>query len=268
MKLILYSMDDLAGANIAKKILERGFEATCDSFEGATIYKKGDILLFGTKTNVKDLKYLPYKPDVCVVASRHKSESGKPTLTCHPTGNFSKAELGGEPGRLQPTNAQYLRQSLILLQEQQKKHGLPYEVSMEVTHHGPTELPFPLLYVEVGSSEEQWKDEKACLAVAEVIWEIMSKGVEDTPPAIGFGGPHYAPNFNQAAKKYAIGHIMPKHHTENLDKAAVEEMLDKTLPRPDTAILDWKGLKGAEKTALQDILGGLGVKIIRTSELK
>jgi D-aminoacyl-tRNA deacylase len=269
MKLILYSMDDLAGSNIAKSIIKKyGFQATGEDYSGSPIYRNNNVLLTESPTNVKDLNNLPYAPEVCIVASRHKSESGKPTLTCHPTGNYSTAELGGSSSTLQLTEARYLRQSLTLLKSLKIKHNLTYEVSMEVTHHGPTDLPFPLLFVEVGSTEQQWKDEKACDTAAEVIHETIFNGVEDKPTAIGFGEPHYAPNFNETTDHYAIGHIMPKHAIPYLTKTMVHQMIEKTQPRPQTAIIDWKGLKGAERDTLLEILKELEINWVKTSAIK
>jgi len=269
MRLILYSLDDLAGCNISKALVGGcGFKETGGTHDGMPTYGKGDVVLAASKKNVKDIDSVQFKPEVCVVASRHKSESGKPTLTCHPTGNFGGADLGGLPGRLQLTNSLYLRQSLILLNEAKGKYGLPHEVSMEVTHHGPTELPFPLLYIEVGSAEEQWRDMRTCQAVAGVIDELMFAQVEDKSSAIGFGGPHYAPNFNLVAKDYAVGHIMPKYAAEHITREMVKEMVAKTTPEPQTAIVDWKGLRGAEKDMLQGILDKLGMRWVKTSGLK
>jgi D-aminoacyl-tRNA deacylase len=269
MRLILYSMDDLAGSNIARLLINRyNFSTNGEYYYGSPIYQKKDVLLFGTHSSVRDLEALPFNPDVCLVASRHRSESGKPTLTCHPTGNYGRADLGGKDGTLQLTHAHYLRQCLLLLRSVNEKYGLGYEVSMEVTHHGPTGLPFPLLYVEVGSTKEQWSDENACNAVAETIYEALFLGAEVKPSAVGFGGPHYAPNFNEVSSHYAVGHIMPKHAVEYLTKTMVQEMFEKTAPRPDVAIIDWKGLKGAEKDVLQAILDELGINWVKTSELK
>jgi len=269
MKLILYSLDDLAGSNIARIITNRyNFASKGDYYYGSPIYRKENVMLFGTHSSVRDLENIPYVPEACIVASRHKSDSGRPTLTCHPTGNFGKAELGGRDGRLQLTDALHLRQALMYLRQAKDKYSLAYDVSLEVTHHGPTELPFPLIYVEVGGTRVEWSDENACNAVAEVVYTLASQQVEKKPPAIGFGGPHYAPNFNQVAEHYALGHIMPKHAVENLTKTMVQEMILKTYPRPDVAAIDWKGLRGADRELLKGILNELGVNWIKTGELK
>jgi D-aminoacyl-tRNA deacylase len=268
VKLILYSLDDVAGCNIAKAIREgHGFTDTGGLCLGERVFGRGDVLLVGSRANIKDISDFPLKPEVCLVASRHKSESGKPTLTCHPTGNFRKAELGGQDGLLQLTDARYLRASLLSLRRKKDEYGLEHEVSMEVTHHGPSSLPFPLLYVEVGSAPPQWEDMRACKAAAEAIWEVVS-GVEDRPSAIGFGGPHYAPNFNPLAGVYAIGHIMPKYAEESLSDEMVAQMLEKTRPRPQLAIVDWKGFRGESKDKLKTIAERLGLKLERSSDLK
>jgi D-aminoacyl-tRNA deacylase len=269
MRLVLYSMDDIAGANIARILQERfGFLPTGEEYLGQQIYQKGDTLLFGTKSSVRNLQEIPYKPDVCIVASRHRSESGKPTLTCHPTGNFGQAALGGAEGALQIAPACHLRQVMLGLRSNQNMYGLVHEVSLEVTHHGPTNLPFPLMYAEVGSAEAQWRDENACQAVAKAIHDVLFCPLEDVPSAIGFGGPHYAPNFNLVIDNYAIGHIMPKHAIDNLSRQMVLQMLEKTVPKPNVAVIDWKGLKGADRDRLIKILDELGIKWVRTSDLK
>jgi len=255
MKLIVYSSDDIAGGNIAR-ILESEFK----------LKKKVDIV--EVEGNLKNETTFPHTPEVCIVASRHKSESGKPTLTCHATGNFGKAEMGGSDGRLQLTNALYLRKALLLLKEKQQKYGLPHDVSLEVTHHGPTDLPFPLLYVEVGSSEEQWNNMVACRAVAEVINKLYVGEPETTNVAVGFGGPHYAPNFTEITKNIALGHIMPKHAMGYASREMINQMIEKTTPKPELAVLDWKGLKSEEKQKISKILEELHIPWKKTHELK
>ncbi|MBU0762043.1 MAG: hypothetical protein KKD39_03375 [Candidatus Altiarchaeota archaeon] len=264
MKLIIYSSDDLAGANIAETMISTyGFE---ESEEG--IYSKDDILLFQVEGSVKDLTTLPYSPEYCVVASRHKAESGNKTLTVHPTGNFGKAQMGGSDSRLQMTDSHVMRQAHMLLHEKREKYALEYNVTREVTHHGPTDLQFPLLYVEVGSTEAEWKDMKACTAVAETIYELVSNEICAKPSLIGFGGPHYAPNFNPLATDYAVGHIMPKYSESYMSKEIVLELIGKTSPKPDYAAIDWKGLSGQAKKNLTSILDEVGLRWEKTTNLK
>lgn len=261
MKLIAYSEDDLAGKTMAK-LLKAEFK----------INERNDVQIRGFDDNFRNLStFEGDRPELCVVASRHKAESGQPTLTCHPTGNFGVAELGGADQSLQLTSSLHLRKALLSLYRVREDYGLAdFEVSLEVTHHGPTDLSFPLLYMEVGSSEEQWVNLTACRAVADAINHVVSERPVDIPSAIGFGGPHYAPNFSEVVRAGAVacGHIAPKHAMDDIDEAMVVQMLEKTVPRPSFALIDWKGLRGAEKSRITDILEGLGVAWRKTREFK
>ena len=251
---------DLAGKNIAKILIEK-FDFKKTKF---ATYKKGDITLYACKESVLFMDPSDeFQPDLCVVASRHKSESGRPTLSAHPTGNWGKAEMGGKDKELAIAPALYLRESLLLLQKLRIEKNLDYgyDVSLEVTHHGPT-LNFPLLFVEVGSTENQWKDKIACEVVASTIYEILMKEIKSIPTAIGFGGPHYAPNFTKLIlnKEIAVGHIAPKYAIDLLDESMIRQMIDKTIPRPKIAILDWKGLKKEQRSKIIGILDDIGME--------
>jgi D-aminoacyl-tRNA deacylase len=268
VKLILYSGDDIAGANIAKNIIDKYGFVKSGELLGQKAYAKGDMLISLVEGSVRDLTELPVAPEICVVASRHRSEAGQPSLTAHPTGNFAEAKFGGSSMALQQTNAMYLRKAILLLRRKKAELGLEYEVTREVTHHGPTSLPFPLLFVEVGSSEAQWSDQRPCSAVADVIYEILSVTSDVKPSLIGFGGPHYAPNFAPLEESYALGHIMPKHAADYITEEMVLEMIAKTTPAPEVAAIDWKGLRGEEKDRLTKILDKIGLRWVKTADLK
>lgn len=268
MKLIAYSREDLAGGNIARILKESfGFAESGDAFDGVSVLRRGDALLVESAESIlKRNDFGGLAPEFMLVASRHRSESGKPTLTAHATGNFGEAQLGGLPRRLSLAPALVLRQAIELLKL--NVGSRPYKVSLEVTHHGPTELSFPLVYVEVGSSEKQWRDGDACLVVAEVIDALVSEDIPEKPSAIGFGGTHYAPNFSEVTGNVALGHIAPKYALEYVDQPMVEQMIDRTTPKPEFAVLDWKGMKSEEKRRITSILENIGIRWQKTSELK
>lgn len=253
MKLVAFSSGDVAGSNIAR-ILKEEFKLD-ESF-----FVESDEFM----TEVDSLTDL--KPEVCFVASRHRSESSQPTLTAHVTGNFGSAELGGRGGELALAPALYLREAVRGL----FRHGgnIGYSVSLEVTHHGPTALPFPLVFVEVGSTAEHWSDLNACRVAARVISDLMLNEPEKVPVGLGFGGPHYAPNFTAVLDRVAVGHIASKHVVDFLDEAMVRQMVEKTTPKPDFALFDWKGLRSDGRKKVIDILGLLGLPYHRTSGFK
>jgi len=266
MPLLSYSSDDVAGVNIAKVLRENfGYKEYEEVFEGTPVCEKDGVKLVQSEENItRRTGFADFKPDVCIVLSRHRSKSGAPTLTTHATGNFGSADLGGEPGRLGTAPAQYLYKSLEYLKLNQVGG---YDVSREVTHHGPTELDFPLMYIEVGSDLPQWNDMNAVTAVAEVADALATLPVDDIPAGIGFGGTHYAPNFSQITG-VAVGHIMPKHAMEFLDDAMFRQLIEHTWPKPKYCVLDWKGLKGEHKNLLKDLAPAHGLELVKTTDLK
>ncbi len=244
-KVVLFYNKDLAGRNIVKILKTRN----------------GGVEIIESKNEILYMKGLEIKPDVCIVASRHKSESGIPVLTAHAPGNFGRADLGGNAGELSIAPALYLRAALIYLKKEKEGGGLPYEVSLEATHHGPTSLEFPIMFVEIGSSEREWEDISACRAVAEVINKLVRSELEKMPTAIAFGGGHYCRKFSQL-EEYAIGHICPRYNLYNLDSLMIEQMVSKTIPKPEIALVEKKGM-GKEKQRVLELLEKTELEIVR-----
>jgi len=225
-----------------------------------------DAKFFEIEENVLDLdkyekEFRKLKPELIIVASSHKSEAGVPMLNCHTTGNWSDdASRGGKPKTLSIAPATYMRAGVLEFQnlKAMRKELSSYEVGMEVTHHSPT-IDFPVIFVEVGSSEKQWNDMAACEAAADVINNLCTDITkEEHEPkiqvAIGFGGGHYCPRFNQKLAEIAFGHICPKHHADKLDEEMILQAYNKTLPTPDFAAIEWKGLTGPQKKKITEIL--------------
>lgn len=240
-KRILFSEKDPAGRNIARILME--------DFSHFPLEYKGEILY----TDVE----LTEQTSLYVVASRHKSMSGKPCLTAHSPGNYGNADAGGNPRELGIAPALYLREVVNSLQ----RHELDgYEVCLEATHHGPTSFKSPVMFVEVGSTIKEWSDPVACKAVAETINDVIKKKPKDYPTAIGFGGGHYCRKFTHV-RDYAIGHICPRYNLHNLDKKLMEEMISKTRPAPKFALVEKKGM-GKEKKRILDILKETNLDVV------
>ena len=140
-----------------------------------------------------------------------------------------------------------------------------YAVSLEATHHGPTELEAPTLFVEVGSTEREWSDPQAISAASEAIWAAATTPVQGIP-AVGFGGGHYC-NKQSAAlrtKGYAFSHILSKYFFDEYDEEIVWAAFEKTLgERCQTAVLDWKGIRGPERRLLLGTLKEKNIDIVR-----
>ncbi|MFH1425018.1 MAG: D-aminoacyl-tRNA deacylase [archaeon] len=244
---ILYWNKDSAALNIVSRLEDMQ----------SIMIEKDESLLY--------LEKLDEDADFFVIPSMHKSEAEKCSLTVHACGNFGNADFGGNPAELERTWPSALAVGLRSMAQA----GLDdYEVCMEVTHHGPSGLGKPLVWIEIGSGEEQWMDERAGEVVAKAIRAIYDNKTE-FENYIGFGGPHYAPSFTNLVlenEKIAIGHILPSYQAEHITKEIVEEMLEKSSAKK--AVFDWKGLKRGARNKVLGILDELGVEYCKTSELR
>ncbi|MCQ4334488.1 hypothetical protein KM295_13575 [Natronomonas sp. F2-12] len=145
------------------------------------------------------------EPDLLVFASRHAGETG-PLLTAHATGNFGPAEHGGRAGSL----ARAAPNALSVLRGALETHAPSgYETGIECTHHGPSTVGCPSLFVELGSGEPQWRDDDGAEAVARAILELRGVAAHTQRTVVGFGGGHYAPKFDRvlAETDWGVGHI-------------------------------------------------------------
>lgn len=258
MKAIICSTKDLAGMNLFERFLEKGFFQTEKTWEGMPVFQKEELLLVRTNNELVDADNITnLDADEIIFASRHSSAAKIPTLTVHAPGNFGKADLGGKDGELCFVNANTVRNVYLEL----LKNPFPeYQVSLEVTHHGPF-VRQPCCFAELGSSGQQWKDEKAAGFLADCILRGL-ENMETAETAIGIGGPHYAPSFSkkEATGSIAIGHICARYAQDFLDKKKIEEMAEKTIPRPNKVLVDEKGIKS--KTKLLQLVGGYDIELI------
>jgi D-aminoacyl-tRNA deacylase len=91
---------------------------------------------------------------------------------------------------------------------------------MECTHHGPTDVGAPSMFVEVGSSEPEWADPEAARAVARAILDLRGVAADRAAEndadddshrrhLVGIGGGHYAPRFERVVREtdWAVGHV-------------------------------------------------------------
>lgn len=247
MKLVIVSKANIASSNIGK-ILRKKYP------------KIPNTKIFETEKGVLDLDSLEkefekLKAELIIVASSHKSEAGVPMLNCHTTGNWtSDNSHGGKPRTLSMAPALYLRTGILEFQrlKSERKELKGYEIGMEVTHHSPT-IDFPVIFVEVGSTEKQWNDLAACEAAADVICKLIETP-EKVPVAIGFGGGHYCPHFNKKLSEIAFGHLCPKYAADEIDEEMVLRAFNRTAPKPEFALVEWKGLAGAQRKKIIEIL--------------
>jgi D-aminoacyl-tRNA deacylase len=264
--LIVASEKDRAGLNIASRLArDYGFDKSPE-YSDPSILQKENILLTRTKDETIHLESIDPFPDTTSVifASRHTSEKGDPCLTVHCTGNvLNEAPYGGQPRSLALVEPNRMRAALLSLSESREELGLSYLVSLEATHHGPTELPVPCMFVEIGSSAKQWEDPVAGKVVAHAIWTAANSPANGTP-AVGFGGGHYSWKHTDAVVKdqFAFGHILSKYFFEGYDPAIVELAFRRTIGDCSYAVIDKKGVRGSERSTLVEFLTKTGREIV------
>ncbi|MBP7411255.1 MAG: D-tyrosyl-tRNA(Tyr) deacylase [Methanoculleus sp.] len=200
--------------------------------------------------------------DLIIFISRHSSAQPAPALTVHVTGNYGAADLGGEPGMLAPAAPAWMH---AILQNLAARAPEGYRVSYEVTHHGPTALFTPSLFVEIGSTAAEWADPAAGRAAAE---SILSAVPRETINLIGFGGTHYAVRQTSIAlaSRGAFGHIAPTREIGALEIGLVRRMQEAS--RAVAAYIDEKSLPSGEAARIERLLDDAGILILSESEIR
>lgn len=267
MILLAASNKDVAGLNIARQILNHyPFSKTNDVFQENPAYlakiNEKQVRLVTLQEETINAQTLPnYFEDLSLIVfiSRHSSASGTPTLSVHTPGNFAVAELGGLPRQVSVSPAAAMQTALKALKRYQQEMNLDYAVSYECTHHGPS-LHVPAMFVELGSSARQWSDTKAAEAVAHAaMTAIANFNAPNRTAVLGIGGTHYSQRFTQMAlvDEAVFSHMIPKYAVQYVDAELLTHCMERTLEKVDGAILDWKGIKSADKpkllAALQEI---------------
>lgn len=269
--LIVASKKDKAGINITTNLSQFRKNPVFSSIQkqGSSFdfYLIDEEIIF---TENLDLKKID-KYDFIIFASKHSSEKEKKALTIHSVGNFRQATFGGEREKIGKSSALFQKQMFEKLNENSEKYNLKdYNITMEATHHGPL-INKPSVFIEIGSTENEWVNRKAGFIIAKTISETI-KNFKENPyneVAIAIGGEHYCLNFNkiQLKSNVAISHIIPTY-VFPLTEEMIKEAIKKTEEEIDFALLDWKNLgKPEQRKQILDILDKLYVRYEKTSEV-
>ena len=257
MELLVAYQDDPAGHNMAK-FLSKEMTLKDDIFRG----KYYDLLIIPTPAISADWLEEKYDYDGFIFLSKHAAESGVLALTCHSTGNFTTAKFGGNDKQVAIPKPDFQKAYLQTLQKNQSQFS-DFQITIEATHHGPTALSKPSIFVEIGTTEKQWNDESLCNSVAELVHQVMSQPIKENPVAICFGGTHYPTKFTDELLngKFALGTVIPKHALEELDEELFSHIISQN-KMAKTALLDWKGL-GPAKQKVLDLLETTDLEVIK-----
>lgn len=272
---IVVSARDIAGMAVKQQLLKNyGFEeAKGEAFDGSPVFtlpiEGYSAKLFAAATDSIHCENIDKRigADVFVFATRHSSGAGVPALTTHSIGNWGKAELGGRDSTICPTSPSLLKLFLQNLAAVAKSENYSGEVVQEATHHGPF-IGKPAVFIEVGSTEKEWKDEKLASMVADSLIGGLGDYAaldNDFTPVIALGGLHYGSSFRKLMLEtsYAVGHICPKHALSLLTPQLLQQTINSCYPQKAAAVaLDWKGL-GQEKEKVKGLLESSGVEYFR-----
>ncbi|MFW9800238.1 MAG: D-aminoacyl-tRNA deacylase [Candidatus Thorarchaeota archaeon] len=274
MRVLVSSTQDVASQTISSILRdEHSFEETGESFEGSPVYSLGSsALLVTTERDMIFADHLEqhFEAEVFIFCSRHRAQSGRPALLVHSTGNFGNdASFGGAPRKLSVSVASLVSAALSSLHSERARRGLEeFDVTLEVTHHGPTSMNTPLLFVELGSDESFWQHEEGARSVAAAVMECVRAPIE-SETSIGFGGTHYASKFNKLVleKNVRVGHIAPKYALEEIDADVIQQMMSRSKEKVSRAIIDWKGTNAENKARIFPLLEECGLDFIRASKV-
>lgn len=268
--LIINSQKDTAGTNILQRIIENyKFTKAEKTFESLPIYSYENVLLASSEQEIinvgaeldlafesNDLHY--------IFVSKHRAESQIPSLTAHFTGNFGSNDFGGSPSEISRYSPSILKNYLLALNSLKDEIPKQYSVTLEATHHGPTALRRPSLFVELGSSSEQWQDEKAAQCIAKALMTCLRTERLYEKCAIALGGTHYPEKFNKLILEtdIALGVIVPKYALESISENMLSQILEKSEDKITMAVLDNKGL-GKHKNRIVELVSSLGLEILK-----
>ena len=257
MQLLVAYRDDPAGSNMAN-FISQDMKKDGEIFRG----KYFDLLVIQTPAISADWLEEKYSYDGFVFLSKHAAESGVLALTCHSTGNFSDAKFGGNNRQVAIPHPQ-LQKSYLQKLWQKRNDFSEFQITIEATHHGPTNLNKPTIFIEIGTTEKQWNDISLCGKVAKNVVEVMKGEMTSHPVAICFGGTHYPERFTKQLLdgKFALGTVIPKHALDFLDEKLFNHILDRN-SIAKTALLDWGGL-GQNKQKVVDLLEKTDLEVVR-----
>lgn len=263
---VICSILDEASSNVANRLINK-HDFTKDNNSSFKSKNYPDMRLHLTNKPslyADDLDEIYPDAGCFIFVSQHKSASNIPTLTCHTTGNFNENIYGGKAREIGICSPWVLKQYFLELSGE--RNNVPqYDITLEASHHGPTSLRKPTLFIEIGSTQREWSDEVAaeslCRALLKVIFHKPRKCEK---VAIALGGSHYPSKFNRILldSEFGLASIVAKHNLRHIDTMMINQLKSKSTEPVSYAIYDSKGM-GVEKKRVLLLLEDSGLKIIK-----
>lgn len=263
--LITSKMDPASKTMIEYLQESKKFKEIKDFYFTSAMYDNISMLVSKTPLIYADnVDTTSYKTDALIFLSRHQSKSKIPSLTCHFTGNYFTNSYGGNKFELGIAYPSLQKTYLVKIFQLREKVPL-CDITIETTHHGPTSIQKPIMFVEIGSSEDQWGSIENASFVCDSLLDTLTKKISNTKYiGIGLGGNHYGSKFNKFIlnTEYGIGHIASKYDLVNIDQEMLNQMISKCYEKVTHIIIDQKGL-GNEKQRIMNLVKGVGLEVIK-----
>ncbi|AKB84218.1 D-aminoacyl-tRNA deacylase [Methanococcoides methylutens] len=271
---IICSTVDMAGQNIKGHLLKLRDWGQLDVPSSlvedvSEVYESGNFRIVEVKEHHiyqdgidRKLKEAGLPCDFIIFASKHRSADGRRLLTSHFTGNPGSADFGGNPGELAMTAPFALRSILFSMSEKADEIG--FDVSMESTHHGPSDLSVPSVYAEIGSSESEWVNTDAGAIVARAILGVRQ---DVCPVVLGFGGGHYAARQTNLifGSDVTFGHNFPDYQIQHVDEELFRQAVEKS--GADLVYCDRKSMSSKDRKKISDLADASGLELLRESDI-
>ena len=307
--LLLASNEDTASLNIFTALLQLGCWSEPEKFTHGDVFthldKNVQLLLISelhihaNNIDLEHFKITNQHVDEVLVLSRHVSSTNIPALTIHAIGipgelpHGETGKSGGIKGALIPPSPRFSALYRIMANKA-RKLGLHnnYDITMEATHHGPI-LKSPTIYIEIGSTENEWSDPIASAMWAESISDCLGLEGQDEigkwdgsgKVMIGLGGGHYVPRHKDIVSNSDVwlGHLIASYSMSferNVDNpnlpsgtwrhsviSAIESTIS-AFPGGEIFVhLDRKSFKGWQRDAICTLLKDKNIPILRKKEI-
>ena len=272
-RLLVCSETDIPSVNMKSQLLKKREWDDVGTHGNDSFLENGEMIMMTTPDlhiHIEDIDRrisdAGISVDEVVFMSRHSAASGEAAMTVHPIGNFRENKFGGKERTLVRSNPAIMTDALRKIVKYNDMEN--FKVCFEVTHHGPW-LDKPTFFIEIGSDERNWGNERAAHILSDVLLDMEPN---DYDTAIGVGGGHYAPRFTEVALSFKInfGHMLPNYQIEGASDDDIIRMIKDACVASDTKLVyvHRKSLKGVEEKRISELITSSGFELITSSDLE
>ena len=207
-----------------------------------------------------------------VMLYRHRSRQDARRLTVHPVGNAATppGPHYGPARRMALASPALLRDGLVHLDAAARERGLDCPVTYEISHHDPTELAAPVMFLEIGDGPAAYADPVLIDAAVDAALRVAFRPLP--PPATTCLGisyqSHYAESFGRATlqRDWAFGHIVSSWLLPDLTADDFATLVGRTVGGVDRIV--YKRLRGfpeAQRARLESWCAARGIRFEKWS---